>query len=470
MPHGLLVDVGGSAVKVTAAGADGAELGVTRRELPVDRPDPFTVEADPRAWWELVEDAIDEAAGLLGGGRVGITVASLRQGYVLIGDDGRERGSIVLNSDRRGRHALDEVEDTIGRAELYEQTGHWSAPELTLPKLVHLVATDPEGWDATAWVLSVHDWVVWRLCGAVVAARSVAGSSQLLDVGSGEWAAPMLARLRVDVDRLPPLYDAGTEVGVTDLGGRMAMVVVGGGDTHVAGLGAGGVEPGTALVVAGSSTPVQRTTERAILDPQRHPWVGPHVRPGTWALEGNAGYPGTVFAWLASLVGVTPAELGTDATGEARPDGTLAVVGTPVWSRETWARRPDNLLLGFGPTTGAGELAAAVLRSHCYAVRGNLDDLARVIGAAATRVVLSGGGATPGFAQLLADVLGTPLHRRDEAAVAATACARLLDGTAASEDPDCEVLHPRDDRRDDDGYERFLRAFERLAVSNEVST
>lgn len=276
MGVGLLIDVGGSAVKVTAADLeDGRLLGSTSTALPTVRPDPMAVEADPDTWWTVIEQAIERVGQDVGRPVSATTAASLRQGYVLVGGTA-EISPIVLNSDRRGRHQLDRLAADIGSDRLYDITGHWLAPELTLPKLLHTAATEPGMWQDTTGVLSVHDWVVWRLTGVVKAARSVAGSSQLLDVTTGEWASALLEEVGMGSAPLPELVDAGVAVGTTTTdGGGQATVVIGGGDTHVAATAVDGDRDGTVVVVAGSSTPLQATTATRPTDPCGTPGSAP---------------------------------------------------------------------------------------------------------------------------------------------------------------------------------------------------
>ena len=140
-----------------------------------------------------------------------VSAASLRQGYVLL-DDHAELGLGVLNADTRGAPHLARLRDAIGSERLYDLTGHWPAPQLTLPKLLDEQRSG-ERWDRARTVLFVHDWALWRMCGVRRSEPSLASAGQMLDVRTRTWAADLLDELGIGRDRLPDLAEAGTVVG-----------------------------------------------------------------------------------------------------------------------------------------------------------------------------------------------------------------------------------------------------------------
>ena len=113
--------------------------------------------------------------------------------------------------------------------------------------------------------------------------------------------------------------------------------------------------------------------------------------------------------------------------GANRPHGLQAVTAAPYWSQETWERRPPATLVGLRPDTTAADVAQAMLEAHAFSVRGNLDDLERVLGRPASAVVVCGGAAGDGrLPALLAQVLGRDVHVAQGASVAARAGAVLI--------------------------------------------
>lgn len=446
----LCLDVGGSSAKVSRATSSGT-VDVATIVLPVDRPAPNRAEFSPERWW----------AGLAGSGLStgegcdAVVVTTLRQGFVLT-DGRRELGPGVLNSDRRGAAHLDRLRAVDG---LYELTGHWPAPELTLPKLLHTMEREPERWTAATRLLFVHDWLVWRLSGVECTEVSYACAGQLADVARRAWACDLLDDLGIGTARLAPLVEAGAVVGALPerfLGAAAGTPVVAGcGDTQLAAMGSGGLVPGVVTVVAGSSTPVQAALTAPVMDPLRHPWLSTHAAPDLWAAETNCGYPGTMQGWLSAVMGeVAP-------SGRPGAAGLVAVTGSPEWSPRGWATKAPMSLIGLRPNTVPGDLAQAFAEAHAFVIRSNVEDLERVMGTAAARVAVTGGAVTrdPGFGARLADVLGRPVTvvRDDSAAGAAHS---LVTGHAPPRED--EVVEPDQPGVFDAAYQRYLHTWTAL--------
>jgi sugar (pentulose or hexulose) kinase len=395
------LDVGGSSVKGWVA-EDGTVVATSMMATTTLRPAPHRAEFSPGQWEAAARQALEQAvgrAGRSGQDYLGVTVSSLRQGFVLLDGEGEPLGNGVLNSDRRGAPHMQVLRGT------HALTGHWPAPELTLPKLLAVQADEPERWAATARVLFVHDWLLWLMTGVQVTESSYACAGGMADVAARSWARELLDDCGIGTSRLAPVVEAGTVVG--ELGDGWALpaslpVVAGCGDTQLAAMGVGGLGDGVVTVVAGSSTPVQVATAAPVVDPLARPWISTHAAAGLWAVEGNAGYPGTFSGWWDAMC---------PATADQGPPGLLAVTAAPYWAEETWAVKPPASLIGLRPDTTAGDVRRALLQAHAFAVRGNVEDLERVLGRRAVAVVVCGGAAADGaLPALLADVLGRDVH------------------------------------------------------------
>ena len=467
------VDVGGSSVKAWVVGDDYNVVGRAAVSTPVLKNSAHRNEFLPNHLWRAVISALSMAIAKAGPAALnieGVTVTSLRQGFVLIGDQ-IELGNGVYNSDRRGAAQLELLKNKIGAERLYEVTGHWSAPELTLPKLMHIAHTEPERWAETRRVLFVHDWVVWRLTGVMRSEVSQISAGQMADVEQRDWAKDIINELGLGMERFAPSVEPGVRVGeVTAAASRSipvlkigTPVVSGGGDTQFAALGMGGLQSGAVTIVAGSSTPIQVATSMPIRDPQRRPWVSTHMLPTLWAAEFNAGYPGTMAAWLAGVVG----DRSIDDRRRSSPgaNGVTALVSTPHWAEQYWAWKAPNAIIGVTPSTTPGDLADAMLESHAFGIRGNLEDLASTSQGLPARVLL-GGGAAHALGTILPDALNRPIDLVAEPMPAALAGAFLV-GRALGEDPplpdpEFRTLQPTESGRYERSYSRYLSEYSAL--------
>lgn len=466
------LDFGGSSLKAWVADlATGAVRAAVTEATATERPRPYAAEFSPAGWWATAGSAMRAAVERSGAAPtdfVAVTAASLRQGFVLI-DGERELAPGVLNSDRRGRDHLDRLRAEVGVEALYALTGHWPAPELTLPKLLDVQAHQADVWSATRTMLFVHDWALWRMSGATTTEVSYACAGQLADVGRRAWAVDLLDALGLGSAFLAPMVEAATVVGTLgdgSLGLPLGIpVVAAGGDAQVASLGAGGLAPGTVTIVAGSTTPLQAAVAGFPVDPERHPWVSTHVRDDLWAAETNAGYTGMNFGWLAATAGRTVAELAELAhTSVPGARGITATIASPVWSEEVWSRKPPSTVVGFTMAHGLADVARAFVEAHAYGVRANLEDLERAVGAPFDRILVTGGAArSEQFRQLLADVCGRSLlvpDVEDSAAAGGTALvARALGAEHDPQRPPPVRVDPRHDDAYEEGHRRYLAVY-----------
>ena len=447
----LTIDIGtGSSRAAVFSLRENRLLATAARDNPVSHPQPQRAEFDPARWWRGIVQAMAEAVdktGRPGGDVLGITATSLRQGFVLLAGDGTPVAPGVLNYDRRGADYCQAIEEHLGIEELYRLTGHWPAPELTLPKLLWFRSEQPAAWARAASFLFVHDWVLQRLCGEKGTNPTLICAGQMAGVPARAWAKDLLRGLGLRLDLLPPVYEGGARLG--GLNGEVARAVglpagtpvhVGGGDTQFGGLGVGGMEPGKAVIVGGSTTPLMMTASRPLFDPLRYPWVSTHLRPGLWAVETNAGHTGMIYRWFrdtfgqaqvaaARRRGLGPYAILDDLAAQAPIgcDGLLVVATNPRWAQDTWQRKAPYVLHNFSVSHDLGHVARAILESVCYGVRGNLEQLERVAGERFATVLFTGGSAgAPLWAQMMADVLGRPLHVPRVAEPAAAAGAQLV--------------------------------------------
>jgi xylulokinase len=471
MPLVAGLDFGGGAVKACVTDVESGGL-VALVDEPTETRHPAAgrAEFDPGEWWQAAATAMRAAvrqAARPAGDYAAVSVTSLRQGYVLVAGD-RELGPGVVNADRRGAAHLERVREAIGAERLYEITGHWSAPQLTLPKLLEEQRSGR--LERARTMLFVHDWALSRLCGEHVSEPSIASAGQLLDVRRRTWARDILEALDIDPAKLPPLVDAGTVVGVLrdlDLGLPGGLdVLAGGADTQLAATGVGGLADGVVSVVAGTTTPLQASTAAFPRDPQRHPWISAHLRPDRWAAETNAGYTGMSLDWFARISGTSVAMLAEEAARSVPgANGVTAAVTARIWSEETWSSRAPGGLIGFEPGHARGDIARAFIEAHAYGIRGNLEDLERATSAPASSVRLLGGAArSRAFAQLVSDVTGRPIDRAVDEYPAGRAFAWLAASADAAEPPafEGETFEPHPSDALEEGYLRYLAASDLL--------
>jgi autoinducer 2 (AI-2) kinase len=489
----LTIDVGtGSSRACIFSVRENRVLSTAAHDCPVSHPAAHRAEFDPDRWWQVIVGIIAEAvdkAGRPGSDYLGATATSLRQGFVLLGPDGGPLSPGVLNYDRRGADYIEAIDAYVDIEDLYRLTGHWHAPELTLPKLLWFRAERPTAWEQAASLLFVHDWVLHQLCGEQGTNATMICAGQMADVAARTWAEDLLLGLGLRTDLLPPVYEGGARLGglrpeVARAVGLAAgtPVHVGGGDTQFGCLGVGGMGPGTVVIVGGSTTPIVMTADRPLFDPLRYPWVSTHLRPGLWAVETNAGHTGMIYKWFRDTFGraqVAQAERQglrayaiLDKLAAKAPigcEGLLVVATSPRWAQDTWQRKAPYVFFNFNVNHQIGHAARAILESVCYGARGNLEQLERVAGERFETVLFTGGCAQVAlWAQMMADVLGRRLCVPQVAEAAASAGAQLVLWGQSSADvlpaPPVTVYEPdlARSRQYEPYYRTYVDVFEKM--------
>lgn len=456
----------------------------------IDHPSPNRAEFSPAKWRDAALGAMAEAvahAKSHAEDYIGITVTSLRQGFVLIDKDGAPLGPGVLNYDLRGSLGIPRIQEKCNIEELYTLTGHWHAPELTLPKLIYYQEYEADTWQKVEKILFVHDWMIYELTGEICTNATMACAGQMADVSNRTWAFDLFAELEIPDRILPPLMEAGTLIGgiqeeVAHRVGLLAStpVFVGGGDAQFGSLGAGGMCRDSMVIVGGSTTPLILTTDTPVMDPKKYPWVSTHLASGLWAVEMNAGSTGRIYKWFrdtfgtaqveeAERRGLDPFEVLNDLALKAPlgTNGLRAIASSPRWAQDTWEKKAPYMFLSFTTGHSLGEFARAILESVCYAVRGNFEELERIRGTRSEKIIYTGGTAAPAFwAQMMSDVLGRTIHIPEIEEPAASAGAQVvlwgLGDDAEIPPPQYREYHPDEDTAAEyqGHYEDYVTKFE----------
>lgn len=448
----LTLDIGGSGVKVSAYDA---RRSVTVASVTVRYPDDPRTEPgtfSPDMWWSSAVQgcrALADLTGAAGGEYLGITVSAIRIPFVLVD---RDRGVVLpslLNRDRRAAGQVRALIRAFGERPLYETTGHWAAPEFGLPKLLWIRERYPEAWRVTDRILQLHDWFVYRLCGALISEPSSAAMSQMMDIGAGDWARDLLAAVDVPARLLPPMRPAGAPAGtiLPEVAAQTGLpsglpVHVGGGDTHLSALAAGALTEDTPVVVAGTTGPAQLAVPRdggprGFAD--YHPLlVSEQPLSRNWALEANAGPTGEIVDRLAGFpAAATGEELraalahqGFDVRPGSAEEPDLAVLaGNPCFGPAGWEVWPPPTVIGLRRGHRGADVRQAALRGTCMAFAAIVAQLAKATATTPAAIVAAGGmSANPGWNAMLADAAGRPVRVRPPDRLAGLAGAALVAG------------------------------------------
>ncbi len=426
----MSLDLGGSGGRATLYNWETNELYASTCAWGFD-PDPsaggYAVDLGCEAKWNALCAAGRDVLGKAGAGPqdiAGISTTSMRHGTVLLGKDGRVLMA-TPNNDARAISESIELQGARGD-ELYQRTGHIPNPVIMASRLLWVKNNHPEMLDQAAVVLTISDWMAYRLSGMAVSEPSQAGETCLFDLEQSCWAEDIIASLDLPVAIFPRIVIPGTKIGglteqaAAELGLQPGIPVgAGGADTQLGLLALGVTTTGQLGVVAGSTAPVMATTATPKIDPNKHTWSGMHVVPGVFIVESNAGGMGTSLEWLSGLLysdsPLPVAALSGDAA-KCGPGagGVISTLGAQVFNASALGIPIDGLTFSTmivpSGKEGRARFARAALEGMAFGMRANAEQALAVAGTKPDRVYIAGGMTRSDLLmQISADAFNLPL-------------------------------------------------------------
>jgi len=423
------VDTSTQSCKVVVVDADTGEVVREGRAT-----HPAGTEVHPDAWWAAYEEAAAAAGGL--DDVEAISVGGQQHGMVCLDESGTVVRDALLWNDTRSANAARELVRELGGPQAWANAvGSVPVASFTVTKLRWLRDHEPDAARRTHAVCLPHDWLTWRLRGTGDPADLATDRGDAS--GTGYWS-PATGEYRHDLLELALGHDAllPRVLGPRDAAGTASwgpLLGPGSGDNAASALGlAAGA--GDAVVSIGTSGVACAVSEVPAKDPS----------------GGVAGFADATGRFLplvctlnaARVLDSTARLLGVDLDGLAdlalaAPPGAGGAVLVPYFEGERTPDRPLATASLHGLTL-ATWTPATVARA---AVEGLLCGLADAIealeqqGAAASRVLLVGGGAASRAVREIAPaVLGRPVHVPPAGEFVARGAARqaawVLAGTA----------------------------------------
>jgi sugar (pentulose or hexulose) kinase/phosphoglycerate dehydrogenase-like enzyme/ribulose-5-phosphate 4-epimerase/fuculose-1-phosphate aldolase/putative sterol carrier protein len=382
----------------------------------------------------------------------GIAVTAMRFASVLL-DAAGEVLFAVPNRDARSIGESHKIATEHGDAVL-AATGMWPLPIHAAPRLAWLRSARPELFARATSLLSLSDWLNFRLCGRRITDYSQAGCTGVFDLRRREWNEELIDAFGLPRALFPEARPSGERIGALSAHAARELglapgtpVALGGGDTRCGLFGAGAIADGDVGLVAGTTAPLERVLAEPLIDAEGRLRSGHHAVAGRYVLEANAGPIGEGLAWLARLLhpDVARPEERLGAEASTAPIGSaamLANVGALVANDRSPAFPVASFSLshmtGTQGRSSRASLARSALEGMACAVRANLEQLARVSGRETQRIHLAGGLSRSAlFARILAGVTGAEVVRAaapEATGLGAALCAGIGAGVFANAD------------------------------------
>ena len=428
MKYLLGVDLGTSGTKTVLFDEQGKSIAAKTIEYPLYQPKNGWAEQDPMDWYHA---AIDSIKAVLTESQIdphdvaGLAIAGQMHGLVMLDKDGKVLRKSILWCDARTSKQCDEITYLVGKNRLIEINANPALSGFTAPKILWVRENEPELYAQCATILLPKDFVRYMLTGVKAMEISDASGTNLLDIKNRTWSDEILQKLSIERSLLPELIESCAVAGKINaetaaLTGLVEGTIVAGGagDNAAAALGTGVCRDGEAFVTLGTSGVVFAHTSKVSIDPLGRVHTFCAAVPGTWTAMSCTLAAGLSLRWardeLYSAEHAQCQASGGDAydlmTSEAAtvPSGSDGLIYLPYLMGE---RSPvldaeaRGVFFGLSARHKKAHLTRAVLEGITLSQRHNLEVLHEMGIVPQTLTACGGGGRSPFWRQMLADIL-----------------------------------------------------------------
>lgn len=417
-------------------------------------------EQDPEDWWAAVCTATREiVAGIDPGDVLGISFSSQMQACIVVDKNGRALRPAMIWADLRAQDQARQLEERVGADRMYELNGHRVSASYSIEKLMWIRDHEPEIYAKTYKMLLAKDYIICRLTGETVTDYSEASGTDAFDLRRSEWAQEILDAAGIGREKLPELHASSDVIGTLTKTAADALglhpqtqVVCGGGDGPCSALGAGSIKDGQMFLSFGTSAWIAGTSDEVFLDKDKTLICFGHVIPGKYMPCGTMQAAGSSYSYIRKTLCQEEERTARRTGGSVydamdrlvlkSPAGARGLVFLPYLLGERsprWDPDASGSFLGIRMEHERADYVRAVLEG----VAMNLDLIlqAQREKGPITELTLTGGGARGDvLAQILADVLGIPLHRLDNVESATSIAAAVIAGVGVGAFKDFSVV------------------------------
>lgn len=428
----LGVDIGTSGTKTVLFDTSGTAVASATVEYPLYQPKNGWAEQEPDDWWNaaastirsvLTQSSVDAAAV------AGIGLSGQMHGLVMLDETGSVLRRSIIWCDGRTAAECAEITEAVGAERLIELTANPALPGFTAGKILWVRKNEPALYQKCAHILLPKDYIRYRLTGAFATEVSDASGMNLLDVKNRRWSEDVLRILDINPSLLPKVYESPDITGYVTAeaaaltGLKEGTPVVGGaGDNAAAAVGTGVVTDGSAFTTIGTSGVVFAHTSNVTIDPKGRVHTFCCAVPGCWHVMGVTQGAGLSLKWFrdnfcgaeisaAKGMDVDPYYL-MDKQAARVPIGANRLIYLPYLMGE---RTPHlnadcrGVFFGLSAIHTKYDMLRAVMEGVTYSLRDCMEVL-RGMGVMPNEMLAcGGGGSSPLWRQMLADVYNCPV-------------------------------------------------------------
>ena len=432
MKYLLGIDLGTSGTKTVLFDQTGKGICSATVEYPLYQPQNGWAEQDPEDWYHAAVSTIQTVLGKSGvnpADVVSMGISGQMHGLVMLDENNQVIRRSIIWADQRTARECEEITEKVGYENMIRITANPALTGFTLSKLMWVRKHEPENYARCRHILLPKDYVRFMLTGDFATEVSDASGMQMLDVPNRCWSDELLGILDIDKALLPKVYESCEVTGhisaeAAKLTGltEKTLVVGGAGDNAAAAVGTGVVVDGKAFTTIGTSGVVFAHTDKLAIDPKGRVHTFCCAVPGAWHVMGVVQAAGLSLKWFrdnfcasematAAAMGVDTYEL-TNQEAAQSPIGANKLIYAPYLMGE---RTPHldadcrGMFFGLSAMHQRRDLLRAVMEGVTYALNDSLNILKGMGVAPETMLACGGGGKSPLWRQMLADVMNCPV-------------------------------------------------------------
>ena len=169
---------------------------------------------DMDALWAGIIEGLSTAAKQYGDRIVSIACDTWAVDYALLDADDNVIEEAVCYRDSRTEGIVEEVEAKFGANVIWERTGIRNLPFNTIFQLLALQKSDPEKLNKADWMLTIPDYLAWKLCGVKSNEWTNASSTGIAKPDGSGWDLDLITKLGLGGLAMfdKPLTKSGTDL------------------------------------------------------------------------------------------------------------------------------------------------------------------------------------------------------------------------------------------------------------------
>jgi xylulokinase len=425
LPALVGIDLGTSSIKVAAFDLGGRLVALHRCDTPTWRGPNGLAEHDPDLLWQTTLSLLKKLHQALGATASveAIACTSVGEAGMALDHSLKPVRPAIAWFDARAGAQAEFWKEAVGMDAVNRVTGQAIDPHYGANKLLWMRAHEPQAFAATRKWVSLADFIILQLSGAVVTDRSLASRTLLFDQRRLSWSRELLKAADLDPSLMPDVEVAGTRIGAllpavaehTGLRAGTPIALAGHdrpcgafaarGGQHMAIDSTGSAE----AIVLPIDNYVERTAEEA-------GFVACYadVTPDHYIFSARVGYAGALVDWFrrefgeSAEVAISSESLEAGIRQPLQPSGLLVYPSfgralAPAWNASTRA----GAILGLTLAHGRADIYQALIEGVCFSLRGRLDWLETLSEASIDVVRVEGGVVRSDiWLQLKADITG----------------------------------------------------------------